>query len=152
MPTPALRKLSELEPGDLADFFVLLAAKDPGTTRDNKPYYRVTFRDPARSATAMVWHDSDWFAACEANWRPGDFFKVRGRYVENKFGSQIEPDQIRPVNADDAKEGFDPGEFFESSRYNPQQMFEALTKLAGEQISDLPLRKLVTGILEANYE
>ncbi|HUG20648.1 MAG TPA: HD domain-containing protein, partial [Planctomycetaceae bacterium] len=73
-------------------------------------------------------------------------------YIENKYGSQIEPDQIRPVNADDAKEGFDPGEFFETSRYNPQQMFEALIKLAEEQISDVPLRKLVTGILEANYE
>jgi 3'-5' exoribonuclease len=152
MATTSLRKLSELEPGDVASFFVLLATKDPGTTRDGKPYFRVTFRDPARSATTMVWHDADWFADCEAKWKPGDFFKVQGRYVENKFGSQIEPDQIRPVNADDAKDGFDPGEFFETSRYNPQQMFDALVQLAEEQIADGPLRTLVTGILAAHHE
>ncbi len=152
MSVPPLRKLGELDPGDFADFFALLAARDAGTTRDGKPYYRLAFRDAARSATAMIWHDSEWYADCDSAWKPGDFFKIRGRYIENKFGSQIELEQLRGVTGDDAKAGFDPGEFFAASRFNPQQMFDELVALAEQHILDVPLRTLAIGILRTHRD
>jgi 3'-5' exoribonuclease len=147
----SVRRLFELDPGDSSDFFVLLVAKDKGTTRDQKPYYRLSFRDPNRTATAMIWHDAGWFDDCDQTWKPGQFFKVRGRYIENKYGSQIELEQIRPVKDEDAAHGFDPSEFFETSRRDPVQMFAELMEIA-EEIEEQPLRELVTSILKPHEE
>jgi 3'-5' exoribonuclease len=51
-------KLNQLEPGQMADCFALLSAKDQSKTRDGKPYYRVSFRDSVRTVTAMIWSDT----------------------------------------------------------------------------------------------
>ncbi|MBD3673228.1 MAG: HD domain-containing protein [Planctomycetaceae bacterium] len=146
-----VRRLFELEPGDQSDFFVLLVAKDKGTTRDGKPYYRVTLRDPQRTVTAMIWNDAGWFDDFDQTWRPGQFFKIRGRYLENKYGSQIEIEQIRPTKEEDSADGFDQSDFFETSRRDPGQMFDELIEIAAE-IEETPLRELVTSILKENEE
>ena len=146
-----VRRLFELEPGDMSDFFVLLVAKDKGTTRDGKPYYRVTLRDPNRTVTAMIWNDAGWFDDFDQTWKPGQFFKIRGRYLENKYGSQIEIEQIRPTKDDDAEDGFDSGEFFETSRRDPVQMFAELIEIAS-QIEEMPLCELVTTLLKTHEE
>ena len=44
-PKPAVVRLRELEPGQLADFFALLAERTKGSTRDGKPFYTCRFRD-----------------------------------------------------------------------------------------------------------
>ena len=60
--------LGNLESGDVGDCFLLLVSRERGTTRDGKPYYRVTFRDPERSATTMVWQDSALYADCGSHY------------------------------------------------------------------------------------
>jgi 3'-5' exoribonuclease len=52
---PPLVKLSEMQPGQLADCFAQLAEKTRGSTRDGKPFYTCRFRDPRRTASVMVW-------------------------------------------------------------------------------------------------
>lgn len=143
-----VRKLSELEPGESADCFAVLASKERGTTRDGKPFYRAQFRDAGRTATAMVWKDSAWFADCEKAWQPGEFYKLRCQYTETQYGPQVDLDRIRPVEDGDADDGFDPGMFFESTRFDVDQMFTELTTIAREHIDDAPLRTLVLGLLE----
>lgn len=141
-------KLSEFESGDSGDCFVLLAEKHRGTTRDGKPYFRVTFRDDARSATAMVWQDSAWFADCEAKWQVGRYYKLRCRYGETQYGPQVEIDRIRETNDDDAADGFDPASFHRRSRFDSAAQFAELLEIARTHISEAPLRQLVVEVLE----
>lgn len=144
-----LMLLSEMEPGQFADSFVLLVSKEKATTRDGKPYFRVLFRDHTITATAMIWSDTPWFEDCESQWTEGEFYKVRARYDENKYGSQLDIDRIRAVIDDDAADGFDPSLYFKRSRFSSEEMFQELTEIASEQIEEVPLRNLVLEILEA---
>ncbi len=149
---PKICKLAELKAGQLADCFALLSAKDRATTRDGKPYYRVTFRDAARAAVAMVWSDSPWFEACQASWRSGVCYKLRCRYVESAYGPQLELEKVRSVEDADRKDGFDEMALCKSTRFDVSAMFTELSAIAQERIDPEPLRKLVVGILEGNAD
>lgn len=148
----AIRRLSHLEPGQQADCFALLAAKERGTTRDGKPYYRLTFRDARRSVTCMIWQDTAWFGECEQNWQVGEFYKLRCKYDESAYGPQIQLERIRRATEADAADGFDPAEFFESTRFDVDEMFAELLAIAREHISDGPLQSLVIELLEEHAE
>jgi len=56
MPTKVLPivPLAELAPGQEADVFALLYLKEELRTKDNKPYYRVGFRDATREIAHNV--------------------------------------------------------------------------------------------------
>ncbi|REJ91242.1 MAG: HD domain-containing protein [Planctomycetota bacterium] len=150
--TPSVTRLCEMQPGEVGICFVVLAAKERGKTRDGKPYYRAIFRDSGRTATAMIWSDGGLFADCEQAWQAGRFYKVRCIYAENQYGPQIDIDRIREATEEDRGEGFDPGEFFERSRFDPDEMFDELTGLAESNIDDEPLRQLVLELLEVHAE
>src|SRR5262245_65618801 len=97
-PKPAVIPLHQLEPGQRADFFALLAEKTRGTTRDGKPYFTCKFRDLRRAVEVKVWADSTAFLECERDWQPGTFFKVRGLYFEHeRYGPQLELHNLREV-------------------------------------------------------
>ena len=145
-------KLSDFEAGQTGDCFALLTAKDQSSTRDGKPFYRVSFRDAARTATAMVWSDSAWFADCEERWPVGGFYKLRCKYSETQYGPQIDIDRIREVQESDAADGFDPAGFYRSTRFDVDAMFHELRETAEEQIGDVPLRRLVTELLDEHRE
>jgi len=136
----------------MGDCFALLATKDRAVTRDGKPYYRVSFRDSGRAATAMIWSDTTWFADCETNWQPGNFYKLRCTYSESQYGPQLELDRIREVQDGDKAQGFDPLDFADHSRFNPDDMFVELVGLAETHIDERPLCDLVTGLLADHAE
>jgi len=148
---PRIVKLSDLAAGETGDVFALLVGKERGTTRDGKPYYRLSFRDAARTVAVMAWHDSPFFDDCETRWKKGGFFKLRGRYSERAYGPQLDLERARPVVDVDALDGFDPNDFYVSTRFDPQAMFRALVRLVEEHVADLPLRRLVLGLL-ADHE
>lgn len=148
MTTPRNKILfSETELGNVADYFVLLISKERATTREKKPYYRVQFSDSQITATAMIWSDTTWFADCDSEWTEGAFYKIRARYDESKYGPQLDIDRIRPITEDDRADGFDPSLYFKRSRFSSEEMFQELTQIAREQISEEPLRNLVLDIL-----
>jgi 3'-5' exoribonuclease len=149
---PRVMRLADLQPGQQADCFVLLAAIDRGSTRDGKPYFRATFRDNRRTATAMIWHDGAFFADCTQSWKPGNFYKVRGKYLENQYGPQIELDKVREVTAGDERDGFDEAEFVDCSRFDPEQMYAELTGLVETHVEDPALRRLVLALLVEHAE
>ncbi|MEM6330011.1 MAG: nucleotide-binding protein, partial [Planctomycetota bacterium] len=60
---PPVVALGDLANGQEADFFALLADKTQLTTKDGKPYWRVTFRDARRDVSFPVWSDAPLFAA-----------------------------------------------------------------------------------------
>lgn len=147
---PQISRLSDLQPRQWADCFVLLVSKDKSKTRDGKPYYRVTLRDAKRAATSMVWSDSAFFSDCDANWQPGQFYKVRGRYQETDFGPQFDLDKIRLVEAADEAQGFRAGDLVPCTRFNVEEMFTELVSIASQLITEAPLRKLVIELLMEN--
>lgn len=140
-------KLSDMAPNQSGDTFALLIAKDAGKTREDKPYFKVIFRDASRSVSSMIWSDHGLFEDCRANWQPGGFFKLRGRYSEGNYGPQIDIDRLRPVNEADRESGFREEDFFPSSRYDRHEMFAELLQLVETHIDEEPLRRLVQGIL-----
>ena len=150
--TAEIIRLSELTPGQSGDTYALLASKEEARTRDDKPYFRVTFKDAHRSAVAMIWSDHGLFEDCSATWTEGDFYKLRCRYDENNYGSQIEIDRIRPVVEGDRDNGFDPVDFFTATRFDRVEMFDELCGLARQHITDEPLQQLVLSILDENAD
>jgi 3'-5' exoribonuclease len=146
--TEPIVKLCDLQDGQMGDVFVLFADRESLTTRDGKPYFRVTFRDAGRQVSFPVWNNSPLFAACAEEWKPGEFYKLRGIYRETSYGPQLDIEKIREIVPEDADEGFDPADFFERTRFDIEAMYAELVDLAESQISDKPLRGLVLGILE----
>lgn len=149
---PSIVLLSDMVTGEQGDCFLLLASKERSQTRDNKPYYRVTFRDAKRAATAMIWSDVGWFADCESKWAVGEFYKIRCSYSENSYGSQIEIDKIRLVESADHQQGFNPDEFYDHTRFDKEEMFQELLQLCETQITEVPLRQLVVALLQSHAE
>ncbi|MCS7022879.1 MAG: HD domain-containing protein [Gemmataceae bacterium] len=145
---PPLLKLAEIVPGQYADTYAQLGEKRRGLTQTGKPYYQLRLRDARRSIVVMVWHDSEWFDACQSHWSVGQFFKLRGTLLEHeKYGLQMELEAIRPVEPRDYEEGFQERDFVVASRFDPEQMFVQLVQWVGEQIRQEPLRELVLRLL-----
>jgi 3'-5' exoribonuclease len=150
---PPVVRLTDLQPGQQGDFFALLAERTRGQTRDSKPFYTCRFRDARRTVTFMVWSDGKWFDACERDWREGQFYKLRATYGEHdRYGAQIDVENIRPATDADRPDGFDPAALVEHSRRDPEAMFAELRGLAEAHIGDGPLRRLATTILDRHAE
>jgi 3'-5' exoribonuclease len=148
-PKPAVVPLHEMAAGQHGDFFALLAERTRSATRDGKPFFTCRFRDARRAVSFMVWADGGFFESCETEWKPGQFFKIRGTYVESeRYGPQIEIQQIRAIIDADRENGFNPTDFVEGSRFDPETMFAELRGLAEQHIADLPLRRLVLTLLD----
>ncbi len=152
-PKPLLVRLSELVPDQHADFFAQLAVKARSSTNTGKPYFTCKFRDNKRTVSAVpIWSDSTHFEACQ-KWLPGQFFKLRGTFTQHeKYGPQIEIDQIRQVLETDREEGFDELDFIDHSRFESDEMLDELQALALAEIEDEPLRALVQKVLQDNAE
>jgi 3'-5' exoribonuclease len=150
---PLLVRLCELATGQAGDFFALLSERTKSTTRDGKPYYLCKFRDARRTASVMVWVDSGRFEECEQAWREGEFYKIRGIFRESqRFGPQLEIQQIRNVQQSDRADGFDPTDLVERSRFDSSAMLNELRTLTQKHIADEPLRRLVLTILDRHAE
>ncbi len=144
--------LSQLTNGQEADFFALLADKTQLTTKDGKPYWRVTFRDSKREVSFPVWSDAPLFAAATDEWQLGEFYKLRALYHETSYGAQLDIRRIRPVQDSDRDDGFDPAMCHRRSQFSAEEMFDDLVELAHDAIDDGPLQTLVVGLLQENRD
>ncbi len=144
--------LSEMEPGQEGDLFVLMTSKEELTTKTGKPYFRVGFRDAGREVSFPIWDNSPWAADCRDRWTPGVFYKLRAVYRETDYGSQLDIQKIRQATDADAADGFDPAICRPQSRFDPQGMFDELLTIVSQRIEDAPLRKLVESILTAHRQ
>lgn len=151
---PAVVRFADLDQGQIADFFALLAERTRGATRDGKPYFTCRFRDARRTAEFKVWQDGGYFDACQNDWHVGQIYKIRGVYAVNeRYGPQIDIKNIRAATDDDrADGGFDPLDFVDRTRFDPAAMFVELRALAEQRIADEPLRRLVLGLLDEHRD
>lgn len=148
----ALVNLSDLAPGQEADFFALLSKKEELVTKDGKPYFRVGFRDAQREVVFPIWGDSAWAITCRDQWSPGACYKLRAVLKETNFGPQLEIRKIREVTDEDAADGYDPTMFLPHSRFDSVVMFDELCGLARDWITHEPLRALVLDVLTVHRE
>ena len=142
--------LADMTSGQEADVFVLMTAKEQLTTRDGKPYFRVSFRDARREVSFPIWGDSPLAVDCRDAWQPGMHYKIRGVYRETDYGPQLDIRRIREVTDDDVADGFSATMCMAHSRFVPEKMFEELLELVQERIEDAALRALVELILQDN--
>src|SRR4029078_5331421 len=85
--------------------------------------------------------------------KEGQCYKLRATFGEHeRFGPQIDIHAIRPAKDEDRADGFDPGQFVASTRFDPEAMFVELRELAEKEIADEPLRKLVLQLLDRHAE
>lgn len=145
-------RLCDLSHGQEADFFALFSNREELTTKDGKPYFRVSFRDAKREVSFPVWSDAPLAPACRDEWIVGTFYKLRASYRETSFGPQLEIRRIRPVADGDAADGFDPTMCVPKSRRDAAEMFAELRKTAVEHIGDARVAGVVTGLLDENRE
>jgi 3'-5' exoribonuclease len=150
--TIPLLSLDEMIPGQEADVFLLLTAKEELTTKTGKPYHKVTFRGGNREVSFPIWAETPWSAECRDAWTPGVFYKVRAVYCESKYGPQLEIRKIREVVEADAADGFDPAACQPKSRFDPEEMFAELAAIVRNRIERPELRKLVESILVENQK
>jgi len=144
--------LSEMVPDQEADVFALMTSKEELTTKTGKPYFKVGFRDRDREVSFPIWDNSPWAVDCRDAWTPGAFYKLRAVYRETNFGPQLDIRKIREATDADAADGFDPAMCRPQSRFDPQEMFAELTDIVDRQIENLPLRKLIAGILQTHRD
>ncbi|GAB6165394.1 3'-5' exoribonuclease YhaM [Thermostilla marina] len=147
-----LTSLSSLQPGEEGVFFALLSKKEVGTTRDGKPYFRVTFRDAEREVTFPVWSNSRWAEACREDWLPGTCYKLQATLQETQFGHQLDIRRIRPASDDDRAEGFDPDTFLPQSRFDREAMWAELIQIVEGRIEHPPVKRVVLQLLEEHAE
>ena len=145
--------LAELLPGRQADFFAVLLDRVRGTTREGRPYFHCRFGDARRTVSFMAWSDDRWYAKAEAEWRPGQFYKLRGLYSEHeRYGPQIDLANIRPVRDADAADGFDPAALVETSPCEPTFALGELRSLVEANVAHEAHRALVLGLLEKHAD
>ena len=142
-------ELSLLKPNEEGDFYILFAAKEQLTTKDGKPYLRVSLRDANREVTFPIWGDSPLFASFSNEFSPGEFFKVRAFYRESNYGPQLDIRKIRPVTEEDEAEGFDKNMCLRRTRFDPEAMFNELIEIL-DQIEDEQVRELAQSIYRDN--
>jgi 3'-5' exoribonuclease len=146
---PPVVPLHQLVPKQAADFFALLVEKKQANTREGKPFFTLKFRDAKRTVGAAVWHDSQLFGVCHDDWQIGQYFKIRGFYVEDeRYGPKIDIQNIRLVSDEDRDEGFKEADFIECSRFDPAAMFVELRALAEVEIKDEHLKALTLALLD----
>ena len=150
--TMPIATLAEMSPGQEADLFLLMTAKEELKTKTGKPYFRVGFRDGGREVSFPIWGDSPWAVDCRDRWNPGVFYKLRAVYRETDFGPQLEIRKIREVVDADAADGFDPTLCLPRSRFDPQEMFDELLAIARQHVKNAALRQLVESLLTDNRE
>ncbi len=145
-------ELADMTSDQEADVFVLLTAKEQLTTRDGKPYFRVSFRDARREVSFPIWGDSPLALDCRDAWAPGTHYKIRGTYRETDYGPQLDIRRIREVTEADAEDGFDPTMCMAHSRFDTESMLAELLDLVQGNIKATALRALVERILDENHE
>jgi 3'-5' exoribonuclease len=151
-PVTKVVRLCDLVHGQEADFYALFSAREELTTKDGKPYFRVSFRDAKREVSFPVWSDAPLAPACRDEWIVGAFYKLRASYRETTFGPQLEIRRIRPVADGDAADGFDPSMCMPKARRDAGEMFDEMRSLATERIADRCIAGVVTTLLDENRE
>ena len=143
-----VKRLSELEPGEIADCFVQVVEKLAQTTRGGDPYFRLVLKDRWRRVPAMVWKNSPVFRFVSDEVQNAQMLKVRCQYNDtSQYGPQVELVKVRHTTAKDEAEGLDLGDFYERTRFDVDEMFTELVGLAERHIEDEKLNQLTVAVL-----
>ncbi|GEM_PF-170810 len=143
-----IRSLGDLSLGDEADLFLLLVAKESGTTRTNQPFWLLKFRDGSEEIEVAIWANSPWYETCEKEWKIGDFFKVRASLRQSRWGPTLDIRKIRHIRESDYEEGFDPTKYVPESPVPKEELYAKLMTLLAERMSPSPLRDMTEKILK----
>ncbi len=145
-------RLSDLEHNQEAIVFAALESKETGTDKHGRPFVKCKFRDRRRQVVAPLWSSNALRESAES-WPVGCGYRLRVRGEWNvRFGMQMELIDVREAIDDDAIDGYDFADLFESSPYDLEFLWRTLQERIAEHIDEPPLRQLIERILESNRE
>ncbi len=115
--------------GSEAVCYAALVKKSPGMTKSNQPYMKCVFRDKRTTVEAPLWSDSRFLNDAQS-WVEGMAYRlqVRSRF-DLRYGMQIDILGIRAATDDDARDGFDFSDLYESSKYPAEDRLKRLKDL-----------------------
>jgi 3'-5' exoribonuclease len=145
---PVIIKLSDLRDGEEAVCFAALVKKTRGFTKSNQPFWKCIFRDKRICIEAPLWSDSRFLKEAES-WTEGAAYRVqvRGRF-DIRFGMQMDILGIRAATDNDARDGFDFSDLFESSHIPPDDLLKKIHDLIDRCIDQPALKQLVEDVLQ----
>jgi 3'-5' exoribonuclease len=150
--TTTLVRLSDLQDGQEAECFAALVRREGGTTKRNEKFYKCYFRDRRIEVEAPVWANSPFLNQVES-WLIGGAYRLRVRPEKKpRFGMQLEIVAIRPANEEDAADGFDYSDLFESTRFSADRLLKTIHECIEKYIDEAPLKELVIRLLAENTE
>jgi 3'-5' exoribonuclease len=148
----AVIRLSDLTHGQEAVCYAALVKKEVGTDKHDNPFVKCHFRDKRVTLVAPLW-SSNAFREEAESWQDGIGYRLRVRGDwKVRYGLQIEILEIRPARDDDATEGYDFRDLFESSEYDPDRLLKSIHDRIDRCIDDPYLKRLVETILRDNDE
>jgi 3'-5' exoribonuclease len=145
-------RLSDLQNGQEAECFAALVRKDGGVTKRGERFLKCYFRDRRKTFEAPLWANHPLLKAAE-EWVDGSPYRLRVRAEDKpRFGLQLEILEIRPAGPEDAAEGYDLGDLYESSRFDQERLLESIQNLIQKNIEEPHLKELVFRVLAENDE
>jgi 3'-5' exoribonuclease len=129
--------------------FVVLKSAERRSARNGTAFFRATLADASAAVAANIFEDRPAFKPLASQeWKAGDHFKVAGRVSTHpQYGRQIDLAKVRPVEARDSEEGYEPGALMESAPVDLDAFWrEAEAVIAG--LEPAALRNTVAGLFE----
>lgn len=145
-------RLSDLTDGQEAECFAALVRKVRGTTYKNETFLKCYFRDRRVVIEAPIWANHRLLKQAEG-WIDGATYRLRVKASFNaKYGLQIDILDLRPTGPEDASDGFDFGDLYESSRYPSDQLLRTIHSCIERCIECQYIKQLVLKILDDHDE
>lgn len=137
-----MRLLKELQEGELITSFALIYTCQIRFKKNGEPYLRLVLGDRSGRMEARLWEGGDRISLKE-----GDFVKFQAR-VENYAGTlQLIIQRIRKTKPQDAEQGFDVSNLVPSTEYDPEEMWDSLTRLINRHTIRPQVRSLLNSVL-----
>jgi len=136
--------VADLQEGASVVTYFLCADKQTPTTRDGKPYLRLSLKDATGEVPAILFDAAEYIDT----FARGDVVKVEGLYaVDTRFGPQLKLRRIRPV----ADNEYDPAALVPVSPFDVEELAARAQALV-DSVAQPNLRALLQRALDPSRE
>lgn len=119
----------------------LVASKSVRETRNGDPYLCITLQDRTGSIEARGWDDAEML---ESRFDADDFIAVRGRVSSYRGELQITVSDLDRISEDEVELR----DYLPHSRWEPEQLFDALTELVDGEIASSEVRRFLFALFD----
>lgn len=146
--------IADLKAGDRVNQFFLVKRKEKRRTRNGKDFLDLTLADKTGIINGKIWSEN--LERLDPLFSDGQFAGVAGRVESYQDGLQLIVEKIRDIRSWDPeqleKAGFDPDLLVSPPPVDIEHLWEALNRLAREEIRHPTLNQLTLSLLNRHAE